>query len=121
MSSVQQSIIICTFRSSARGTPLRQGTVVTLRVSMFACLWVQVMAVHYQNPLLYDNFPDPGVMKVGNRYYAFATNGAGGNVQAAGSRDLVRTLHHASEPFQRRCRTHGGREPTHRGLRPESA
>jgi beta-xylosidase len=48
------------------------------------------MSVHYQNPLMYDNFPDPGVMKVGTRYYAFATNGAGGNVQAAGSRDLVR-------------------------------
>ncbi len=29
-------------------------------------------------------------MKVGTRYYAFATNGGGGNVQAAASRDLVR-------------------------------
>ena len=51
---------------------------------------VQTFEIHYQNPLLYDNFPDPGVMKVGTRFYAFATNGAGGNVQAATSRDLVR-------------------------------
>ena len=43
---------------------------------------------------MYDNFPDPGIMKVADRYYAFATNGAGGNIQAAGSRDLVRTFRH---------------------------
>ena len=49
----------------------------------------QGITVHYRNPLLYQNFPDPGVMKVGSRYYAFATNGGGGNVQAAASRDLV--------------------------------
>ncbi len=50
----------------------------------------QTSTIHYQNPLLYGNFPDPGIMKVGTRFYAFATNGGGGNVQAAASRDLVR-------------------------------
>ena len=36
------------------------------------------------------NFPDPGVLRHGGQYYAFATNDAGSNVQVAVSEDLVR-------------------------------
>ncbi|GAB3607096.1 glycoside hydrolase family 43 protein [Conyzicola nivalis] len=35
-----------------------------------------------------QDFPDPDVLATGDRYYAFATNGAGFNVQAAVSTDL---------------------------------
>ncbi len=39
--------------------------------------------------MLDRNFPDPGVINVDGTYYAFGTNGGGGNVQAATSSDLV--------------------------------
>jgi hypothetical protein len=40
-------------------------------------------------PVLAYDFADPYVMRVGNTYYAFATNAAGGSVQQARSTDLV--------------------------------
>ena len=40
-------------------------------------------------PVLAYDFADPFVMRVGNEYYAYATNAAGGSVQLARSRDLV--------------------------------
>jgi len=43
----------------------------------------------YENPVLARDFPDPFVLKSGASYYAFATNAAGKNVQAATSTDLV--------------------------------
>jgi beta-xylosidase len=41
------------------------------------------------NPVYPRDFPDPFVLKVGQTYYAYATNGNGSNVQTATSRDLV--------------------------------
>jgi len=49
------------------------------------------ITVAYENPVLDRNFPDPGVINFGGVFYAFGTNGGGGNVQAATSPDLVRT------------------------------
>jgi hypothetical protein len=43
----------------------------------------------FTNPVINANFPDPGAVYAGGSYYAFATNGAGRNVQAARSSDLV--------------------------------
>jgi beta-xylosidase len=43
----------------------------------------------YKNPVLRSDFPDPGVLHVGDTYYAYATNAAGKNVQVARSNDLV--------------------------------
>ena len=43
----------------------------------------------FTNPVLDVNFPDPFILKVGSFYHAYATNGAGGNVQHAVSRDLI--------------------------------
>jgi hypothetical protein len=40
-------------------------------------------------PVLAFDFADPFVLRAGGRYYAFATNAAGGSIQAAHSRDLV--------------------------------
>lgn len=40
-------------------------------------------------PVLAYDFADPFVMRVGNDYYAYATNAAGGSVQLARSRDLA--------------------------------
>ena len=45
--------------------------------------------VHYRNPALALDFPDPFVLKVGDTYYAYATNGNGKQVQTATSQDLV--------------------------------
>lgn len=44
----------------------------------------------FQNPVLKVDFPDPFLLKEGDTYYAYATNGQGKNVQAARSTDLVK-------------------------------
>src|SRR5689334_13358710 len=43
----------------------------------------------FTNPVLTRDFPDPFVLKAGDLYYAYATNGAGKNIQRATSPDLV--------------------------------
>ena len=43
----------------------------------------------FQNPVIARDFPDPDVLRVGDTYYAYATNSNGANVQVARSRDLV--------------------------------
>lgn len=43
----------------------------------------------FTNPVHDENFPDPFVLRVGDRYVAYATNGDGGNVPTLRSRDLV--------------------------------
>lgn len=44
----------------------------------------------FTNPVYDVNFPDPFVLRANGRYYAYATNGEGGNVQTLVSGDLVR-------------------------------
>lgn len=43
----------------------------------------------FENPVIRSDFPDPSVLRVGNVYYAYATNAYGKNVQVARSSDLV--------------------------------
>ena len=43
----------------------------------------------FTNPVYRADFPDPFVLKVGDTYYAYATNGAGKQVQTLTSNDLV--------------------------------
>lgn len=43
----------------------------------------------YSNPVLDGNFPDPFVLRAGDGYHLYATNGTLGNIQHAFSRDLV--------------------------------
>ena len=43
----------------------------------------------YSNPVLNDNVPDPFVLRVGQTYYLYVTNGPGGNVPVFTSTDLV--------------------------------
>ena len=43
----------------------------------------------FQNPVLRNDFPDPHVIRVEDRYYAYATNAASKNVQVSTSEDLV--------------------------------
>ena len=43
----------------------------------------------FTNPVLDQDFPDPDVLKVGDTYYAYATNGNEVNIQVARSTDLV--------------------------------
>jgi len=43
----------------------------------------------FANPVFDRDFPDPDVLKVGDEYYAYATNADGVNIQVAHSTDLV--------------------------------
>jgi beta-xylosidase len=44
---------------------------------------------YFRDPVLRADFPDPFILKANDRFYAYATNGAGRNVQTAVSNDLV--------------------------------
>jgi beta-xylosidase len=46
-------------------------------------------AGRYVNPVLADDVPDPWVLRVGDTFHLYATQGGGANVQAATSPDLV--------------------------------
>lgn len=46
-------------------------------------------AGEFVNPVINLDFPDPDVLKVGDTYYAYATNAGGTNVQTATSKDLA--------------------------------
>ncbi|GAB4208554.1 MAG: glycoside hydrolase family 43 protein [Roseiflexaceae bacterium] len=46
-------------------------------------------AGQFANPVINQDFPDPDTLKVGDTYYAYATNTGGTNIPAASSRDLV--------------------------------
>lgn len=48
-----------------------------------------VPAGDFENPVISSDFPDPGILQVGNTYYAYATNAYGKNVQVARSMDMV--------------------------------
>lgn len=43
----------------------------------------------FQNPVLRQDFADPAILRVGDTFYAYATNSSGRNVTAARSTDLV--------------------------------
>jgi beta-xylosidase len=43
----------------------------------------------FTNPVYDENFPDPGVLRVGEDYYAYGTNNSGANVPTLTSPDLV--------------------------------
>ncbi len=43
----------------------------------------------FTNPVIDRDFPDPDTLKVGNTYYAYATNANGMNVQVTHSTDMV--------------------------------
>ena len=46
-------------------------------------------AGQFVNPVLDRDFPDPGVLQVGDTYFAYATEGDGRHIQVASSNDLV--------------------------------
>lgn len=43
----------------------------------------------FTNPVIKRDFPDPFILKVGDTFYAYATNSLGLNIQTATSKDLV--------------------------------
>jgi beta-xylosidase len=43
----------------------------------------------FQNPVINRDFPDPGILQVGDTYYAYSTNASGRNVPVATSTDLI--------------------------------
>lgn len=49
----------------------------------------QAPGVSYTNPVFAQDFPDPFVLREGDRYYGFATNSAGSNVRVISSTDLA--------------------------------
>jgi beta-xylosidase len=54
----------------------------------------------FANPVLDVNFADPGALKVGDTYYAYATEGGGRHIQVSSSTDLV-TWERPSEALPR--------------------
>jgi hypothetical protein len=48
-----------------------------------------VLSKQYQNPVYDKDFPDPAVLRVGSRYYAYGTQGGGSNIQVLTSPDLT--------------------------------
>ena len=44
---------------------------------------------HFENAVIRRDFPDPGIIRVGDTYYAYSTNAASRNVPLATSTDLV--------------------------------
>ncbi|MCB1258176.1 MAG: family 43 glycosylhydrolase [Microthrixaceae bacterium] len=46
-------------------------------------------ALVWQNPVIDADFPDPAIIRVDDRYVAFATNGPKGQIQVASSEDLA--------------------------------
>jgi beta-xylosidase len=71
--------------SAATGSPTAQSPVVAT-VTIVA---PTVAGATFQNPVLRIDFPDPSLLKVGDTFYAYATNAVGKNVQVARSTDLV--------------------------------
>ena len=59
---------------------------------------VPVSQLTYTNPVYASDFPDPFVMRVGQTYYAYATNGGGATIQLLHSTDLVNWVY-ASDAF----------------------
>jgi len=48
----------------------------------------------FTNPVYQSNFPDPGVIRVADTYYAYGTNGPHGNIPLLSSPDLVHWTEH---------------------------
>ncbi len=46
-------------------------------------------ADQFQNPVVAEDFPDPGVLAVGDTFYLYGTQGNGANIQLRTSTDLV--------------------------------
>ena len=61
-------------------TPHRENTATPQSVASLAA---------FSNPVFDQDFPDPDVLKVGDIYYAYATNASSLNIQVARSTDLV--------------------------------
>jgi hypothetical protein len=65
----------------------RAGASVTLGLVSPSCN-EGIGATGGRAPVLAFDFPDPYVLRVGDRYYAYSTNGGGGDIQIATSPDL---------------------------------
>src|SRR3954451_24657007 len=63
----------------------RAAAIALCAVTLAGCGGSQTFA----NPVYNGNFPDPFVLKDGDTYYAYATNGDGKQVQTATSSDLA--------------------------------
>jgi len=66
--------------------PVRHAYLIALVLLLAACGGGKKT---FTNPVYDHDFPDPFVLKVGDTYYAYATNGAGKQVQTLTSKDLV--------------------------------
>ena len=73
----------------AKSTPLHGARVLALLIAALLLSACGGGTKTFTNPVFNRDFPDPFVLKVGDTYYAYATNGGGSNVQTATSKDLV--------------------------------
>jgi beta-xylosidase len=66
---------------------MRLVPVLAVALALAACAGTKQPT--FTNPVYRGDFPDPFVLKVGDTYYAYATKGAGKQVQTSTSKDLV--------------------------------
>ncbi len=71
-------ILLAACQSSTSGLTPRPGETQT-----------PIPGVSFQNPVLRRDFPDPFILRVGDQFYAYATNSGKDRVQVALSSDLV--------------------------------
>src|SRR5918995_2428999 len=79
---------MCTRRASRRFAATA-ATAATVTALVAGCGGGEEGA-SFRNPVHASDFPDPFVLRVDDTYYAYATNGAGKEVQTLTSTDLVR-------------------------------
>src|SRR5439155_8721279 len=67
--------------------PVRHAYLILVVLALAACGGSS--RATFTNPVFDRDFPDPFVLKAGDTYYAYATNGNGKQVQTLTSKDLV--------------------------------
>src|SRR5215208_5406258 len=72
---------------SRKAYAIRSAVVAAALLTLAACGGSEPAT--FENPVFRGDFPDPFVLKDGDTYYAYATNGAGKQVQTSTSKDLV--------------------------------
>jgi len=72
---------------SRKADAIRSAVVAAALLTLAACGGSEPAT--FENPVFRGDFPDPFVLKDGDTYYAYATNGAGKQVQTSTSKDLV--------------------------------
>ena len=87
--ALASSLLLLLSACTAKLTPTASVSTPTSDPSSSPTSSSTITPATFTNPVLDLDFPDPDVLKVGDTYYAYATNGNDANIQAAESTDLI--------------------------------